>query len=183
MRRRTVAPLLVLLLAGCASPQSELEDAVAGLTDAANARDADGVLDGANSVISLAEAQRDRLGDRRADRIVGLARLLGERSELLEVAPTRPPAPVPTTRAPAPRTTEPEPEPTEEPTPTEEPEPTQEPEPTEEPEPTRPPATLAPEVPVPTLSVAAVPTPAAAGPTQAPAVATLPPSPTVQGLA
>ena len=181
---RAAAPLLATLLAtllsGCASPQAELEDAVADLTDAANARSAGQVLDDANTVISLAEAQRDRLGDRGADRIVGLARMIGARSELLEVAPTPPPAPVPTTRAPAPETEEPEPEPepTEEstPVPTEEPtqepdqtqEPDETPEPTQEPEPTRPPATVAPGVPLPTRSAGGVPTRAAAG-TQAPA--------------
>lgn len=142
MRRALPLSVLVLALAGCASPRAELQDAVAELTDAVNAGSPTDTVREADEVITLAEQQREDLGTARTDRIVQYAQAVRGQAEALRPAPVAPltpsatptpePEPVETTPEPEPEPVETTPEP--EPTPEEpEPEPTTpEPEPEEE---------------------------------------------------
>ena len=139
MRRRLLAPALALVLTACAGgdPVAERREAVADVTDAANAGDADALREAVEDLLSVLRAQvASRELDRaEADRLRLIAERIVANADLVE--PVQEPSPVPTVEEPSPEPTEePSPEPTEEPSP----EPTEEeeepePEPTEEEEP------------------------------------------------
>ena len=139
MRRLLLAPALALVLTACAGgdPVDERRSAVADVTDAANAGDAEGVLDAVEDLLSVLRRQvaSGDLDRAEADRLRVLAERVAANAALVEPAPA--PSPEPTEEpSPEPTEEEPSPEPTEEepsPEPTEEEEPS--PEPTEEEEP------------------------------------------------
>ncbi len=158
--RRVAGPALavtgVLLLTGCAADvQGELRRDVAGITDDANARNADGVRRGVEDLLERLDdaVASGELSSPEAARIAELARLLAERADLLAPEVVEEPTEAPT-QEPTEPTEEPEEEPDEEPSPsptpsrTPPPPPPAAPSPTSEPEPEPAPSeTLLPEVP------------------------------------
>ena len=148
------AVALALLLAGCAgSPQAELDQAVSDVTDQANARNADGLRDAADTLIALLSAQSGSGFDAaKVKRLQALAQQVEDDAALLE----RLAGPAPTATAsrtsspPSTRSSSPSPTPSPSPSPT--PSPSASPTPSASPSPTGGPTTAATTSPTPSRS-------------------------------
>ena len=143
MRRLLLAPALALVLTACAGgdPVAERREAVADVTDAANAGSAESLREAVDDLLSVLRAQvaSGELDRAEADRLRVIAERIAVNADLVE--PAQEPSPVPTVEEPSPEPTEeePSPEPTEE---EPSPEPTEEPEETEEPQEEEPPVVV-----------------------------------------
>lgn len=150
MRARTALPaLLVLLLAGCSSPQADVNSAVSDITDAANSGDAAGIRTGVDDLLAIVSRQSG--SDLPADevaRIREIAEKVKADATLLETPVTPSPTATPSpTRSASPSPT---PTPTRSATPS--PTPSRTPSATPTPTETAEPTTEAPAEPTPTQS-------------------------------